>query len=347
MINILSLFSSSTRSLGVDIGTSSIKIVELAKKGENISLENYGEVSIEKISQKILEEGNRGDFGIYSEEIAEAIKSVLEETGIKTKDSTFAIPDFVSFFTSFDIPAMEESEIESAVQFQARQRIPLPLSEVVLDWTIVDPTNEGSKVLLLAVPNEAIDKYKKIAKDSGLRFSSLEGEIFGLSKSIGRREKGAVIAIDIGMSSTTVNVTKEGVPRMSYSLDISGKSFLESIANHFKIDYNDVRGAIEEDKEKALNSIIPLLESIIGKSKEIETEYLRGRQEKVRKILLAGGMANFPGLKEYFQKNTEIPVEIINPFEDIKYPKILNKTLLEIGPSYAVSVGMALGRFIS
>ncbi len=349
MINIASLFSSSAKSLGVDIGTSSIKIVELSKKGNKISLENYGEIPTGKISQKISEEESRENFFTYSKEIAESIRAVLSETGIKTKDSTFAIPDFISFFTAFDVPVMEEKEIESAVQFQARQRIPLPLSEVALDWIVVDRDKKGSKILLLAVPNEAIENYKKIAKDSGLRFSSLEGEIFGLTRAVGRKRKNEpMIAIDIGMQSTTINIVKDEAPRMNFSLDVSGESFLESIANHFNIDYNNTREVIENEGENALNAISPLLDSIIGKSAEIGADYTKKHQQKIERIVLAGGMANFPGLREYFQKKSGVSsVEIASPFQGINCPKALEETLLEIGPSYAVSVGMALGRLTS
>ncbi len=155
------------------------------------------------------------------------------------------------------------------------------------------------------------------------------------------------MAIDMGVESTTINIIKDMIPRISYGLDVSGNNFVQVIADYFNIDYNEAREKIKREDEEVLKAISPLIDSVIRKSQETIEDYSRSQEEKVEKVILAGGSAGVYGLKDYFQKSSKIPVEIANPLEGVNYPKELQEIILELGPSYAVSVGMAIGKFVS
>ena len=127
----------STNCVGVDIGTFSIKLVELSMLGGRVKLENYGEVSLESIYETSIRALEKGGFIPSSSEIGEILLSLLQEARIQTKTSAFTIPDFSTFFTHFELPPMTKKEIPLAIQFVAPRHIPLPLSEVILDWQII------------------------------------------------------------------------------------------------------------------------------------------------------------------------------------------------------------------
>jgi len=123
--------------IGIDIGTSAIRVVELSRKKKRLYLSNYGEVQSSVFKKRPFRIFYKNSVSLSNDQIAKAIRSILEETDIGTKEVSFAIPDFASFFTSFEIPVMDESEIPQAVQYEVRPYVPIPISEVTLDWMII------------------------------------------------------------------------------------------------------------------------------------------------------------------------------------------------------------------
>ncbi len=172
--------------VGVDIGTASIKVVEISSWGKIKKLKNYGEVKSALISKEPLLNGKISNTIIPVDLVSLAIKEILDEAGIKTKTAIFAVPDFYTFCTSFDIPPMPEKEIPGAIIYNASQYITLPISEVTLDWRIISNYQIGSnspiKVFIVAIPNQVISDYKIIAKNAGLELIALEAEVFWHNK---------------------------------------------------------------------------------------------------------------------------------------------------------------------
>ena len=128
---------SSENFLGVDIGTSAVKIVEISRMGNRKKLENYGEMQSSFLYEKPFRTFEKSTLTVTSNDVVRAILAILKEANMKAAKACFSIPDFSTFFTTFQLPSMTEAEVPSAVQYEARQYIPLPLSEVTLDWQIV------------------------------------------------------------------------------------------------------------------------------------------------------------------------------------------------------------------
>ena len=131
--------------IGIDIGTSSVKMVEISRWGEGKTLENYGEVKSEYLYKEPLDNSQKGSYLLSSDIIAKTIRAILEEGHIKTKAAIFSVPDFSVFCTSFEIPKMTEKEIPDAIRYNSSQYITLPISEVTLDWRII-PNLPGESV---------------------------------------------------------------------------------------------------------------------------------------------------------------------------------------------------------
>jgi type IV pilus assembly protein PilM len=341
--------------LGIDVGTASIRVVELSRKGQVLKLENYGEIRTSNIQRVPFMAIEKDSFSLSNREVSATIKTILKEAEIQTKEVNFSIPDFSSFFTSFELPPMDQKELDGAVKYEARSYVPLPLSEITLDWSVLgnDVSNKAKvplKVLVVAVPNEVITQYQEIAVLSGLHIRSLEAEAFALVRSSVRNEKGAVALVDIGAQSTTCNIIENGVLKISHSLNVSGNELTEILSRSLGIDYEK---AEELKKEQGLNRaegngknaqeiLLPLISSITAELKKIFQNYSQQKDKEVEKIILAGGSSLIPGLKEYFFEELKKEVEITNPFFGIVSPPILGQTLKEMGPIYAIAVGLAM-----
>ena len=351
--------------LGIDVGTAAIKIVELSRWGERRKLENYGEIKAEVVYEKPFRTFEKSTLLLSSREISRAIKAVIEEAKIKTRDCVFSIPDFSSFFTNFELPPMTKEELPQAVVYEAKQHVPLPLGEVTLDWQVIegevsDQKKTKLKILLVAVPNEVINQYREIAALTNLQLFALEAEVFGLIRSlISEDEKRTLSIIDIGAQSTTCSIIDKRVLKVSYSFDLSGNELTEIVAKSLSLDYKTAEKLKEKygledillphtisgtpSPEKSIKEILlPLIDTILREIEKICQNFYQTEGKEVQKFIIAGGTALIPGLKEYFESYLKKEVEIANPFSSLFYPPILEKTLKKMGPAYAIAVGTAL-----
>ncbi len=352
--------TSSQNFLGVDIGTFAVKLAEMSSSGNRNKLENYGEIQAESLYEKPFRTFEKSTLHLSDQDIVRAISAIVEEAGIKTKKAFFSIPDFSSFFTTFTLPPMSKEELPNAIEYESHQHIPLPRQEVTLDWQIIGKKKMAHgpaefEILLVAVPNEIIHQYHGIAKKSGLELQALEAEVFGLSRALfssGEDKKPAGI-VDIGARSTTMNIVEGGVLKVSHSFDTSGNDFTKMISESLRTGYREAENL---KKEYGLNSsestdlkkpLLPLVDLIISEIKKIVKEYAGTSKKEVEELVVAGGSALMPGLVEYLSEELKMNVKIANPFSSVYYPPVLEQTLQEMGPSYAIAVGTALRGIIT
>jgi type IV pilus assembly protein PilM len=336
------------RCLGIDIGTSNIKVVEIYRIGNKKRLENYGQISSAGLSRK-------GDILFSSQNIAESIKSIISEMKTKTRQVVFSIPDFSTFFTNLELPPMTKEELSEAVKYEARRYIPLPINEITLDWQIIGDKSSSTnfKILLVAVPNEVVAKYREIAVLSELQLVSLEAEAFSLMRAlVGENENQQVALIDIGAKSTVCSIIDGKILKRSHSLDMSGNAFSSAIAKSLNIDLDKaeelkkqwgiINNAVGKDGQIARKALLSLLEVALREIKEILEDFYKQEGKEIQKIIIAGGASLLPGLPEYFKRFFGKKVEIGNPFLGVSYPPILNKTVFKMSTSFAIAAGSAL-----
>lgn len=341
------------RYLGVDIGTSFIKIVELSQHGKRQKLDNYGQIEASSLYEKPFRTFEQSTLNVSSGDVVRAITAVLSESKMKAREAYFSIPDFSTFFTAFHLPSMSKEELPQAVQFEARQHIPLPLSEVTLDWQIINEKSINQKisdfnVLLVAVPNEVVRQYQEIARLAKLNLIALEAEVFGFARAVAKKEKGAVILIDLGARSTTITIAEAGIVKISHSFDTAGNDFTNLISRALNLEMKEAEelkgkhGILSPDNASVKGAVMPMIDLILGEINKVSQNFYLQESKKPEKIILAGGSALLPGLTDYFLMSIGIKVEIANPFADIYYPPILNDALKEMGPAYVVAVGAAM-----
>ncbi|MBU4274222.1 pilus assembly protein PilM [Patescibacteria group bacterium] len=338
--------------LGIDIGTSSIKIVEISKWGGGKTLENYGEIKSASLLKEPFRTYERGSYVLSNYFASRAIKAILEEAKIKTRAAIFSIPDFSTFFVSFELPPMAESEISDAVRFNAPQYIPLSISETTLDWRLISgtPGNNRSnlKVLVVAVANQVVQEYQRVAQMAGLELYALEAEALAVARSLVKDNKKIICLIDIGVQSTTVNIVNKGILEKSFSFDFAGNQLTYAISSALDKGYNEAeeikckKGLLS--KEKNISDILYLLiDPLLVQIKKIISEFSQTEGKEIEDVYLTGGTANLPGLKEYFKEALKKNIEVPNCFSDFLYSPILTESLKDMSPRYSVAVGVAMG----
>jgi len=345
--------------LGIDIGTTSIKMVELEDAGHGLTLANYGQVDLNLVEnqESDIEERGRAMADFSAAEIAEMIQAIMAEAKIKTRQCALSIPDFLTFFTSFSLPPMTEKEIAAAVIFEARQHIPLPIDSVTIDWQLIGGAfgkPEKMEVAVTAVPNEIITRYKEIAQKANLQMMLMEAEAFGLAKAlISEDETGAVCLIDIGMQSTVCNLAQNKILRYSHSFDRGADYLFSELSRQMPIDRETIAAAkkkygfkifslmdpaVKEKMEKPFNdAFAPILQEI----EMALADYRRNSGIDAAKIILSGGAAAAPEIKSQFENHFKKEVLIADPFAKIVYPREIAEEIKNIGPSYAAAAGMA------
>ena len=331
--------------LGIDIGTSSIKIVELSRWGKRKKLENYGEMQAEALYEKPFRTFERSTLTVSTSEVVRAIRAILDEAKIKTKKVYFSIPDFSSFFTTFSLPPMTDQELPQAVSYEARQHIPIPLSEVTLDWQKID----GEKILLVAVPNEVIRQYQDIASASQLELVALEAEVFSLCRAaVKEPDKMSVVTlVDMGARSTTISIIENNILKISHSFDMASSDLTDAIAKGLSVDYREAEGLKKKygflaGGKNIKELIAPLTDLILNEIQKIFQSFSQTENKETQKVILAGASALIPGIADYFGERLGKPVITADPFSDIYYPPILEETLKTMGPGYTIAVGTAL-----
>ena len=346
----------SKKFLGVDIGASSIRLVEISRKGELYGLNNYGEIGLEHFNGKPFRSFKENSINLSKKEIAKNIAKIVSEAEVNTKDVCFSIPDFGSFFTNITLPIMDEDEIPQAIKYQARPYIPLSLEDVTLDWSIVEGklSKTELKVLVVAIPNDVINHYREVAELAMLNLKFLEPEVFSLARALMRTEKDKKVTglIDIGATSTTCSVLENKIVKTSHSFNIAGNELTEIIANSLNIGYAEAeeikrkQGLLPSDELKnsrgARNLLLPLIGSILEETKKAFRNFYVQEGKEVEKIIIAGGLSLMPGLREFLTVELKKPVVIADPFLNIQASPVLTDTLKDMGPYYGIAVGLAL-----
>lgn len=354
----MAFFGESKRSLGIDIGTASVKLVQLAVDGNRLKLETYGEVWATKPN----DEDPLPVFSLTDEEMGSMIGELVKAAKARPQNVTISVPVFSSFITLIELPALSQAELAEAIPYQARKYVPVPIEDVTLDWSISgrrtsaatdekQPT-EIFEVLLVAIPNEIVARYVKIASRAGLELKALESESFGLARGLIGSDKGLVCLVDVGASSTDITIIDEGTVRIAHNFDIAGIRLTSTIARSLSVSFaraealKQERGLKQTVGERNISDImLPLVDLIINEVSRFISDYAIKTNRKVTKVILSGGNARIPGMAEYFSQKLALPVTLANPFGSFIYPQQLEKRLHLIGPSYAVTIGMALRHF--
>ncbi len=344
--------------VGVDIGTSSIKIVQLKKEKERAILETYGALAAGPYAK--LSVGQAAQLPETS--VMEMIQDLFKEAGAKAKNVAVSVGLRNTFITTIEMPAAVKGNLGDIVAIEARRYIPLPISEVLLDWWIIPPAlesneesgNEAPKremmdVLLVAIYKEAVENYKKIFEKAGLKIQLFEIEIFSAIRSGIGREISPVLILDFGASMTKMAIVDYGVVRLVHTFDRGSQDLTLALSSSLGIDFQRAEEMKQEigfsprPEHKEIVSILePIVQYIFSEAGHFATDYRRKYNRSVGKVILTGGGALFKGITDVGVKSFGIEVVLADPFSKVEYPALLRAVLKESGPIFATALGLAL-----
>lgn len=338
--------------VGIDVGTASVKVVELSRWGQGKTLENYGEIKSASLYKEPFRNVEKGTYLLSNYFVSRAVRAVLDEARIRTKAAVFSIPDFSTFCTSFDLPPMTKKEVPQAVYYNAPQYIPLPITETTLDWKLIAGTpgdkQSSLKIFLVAIPNQVIQDYQSVAQMAGLELYAVEAETLGLARSLVRENKKTICLIDIGVQSTTISMVDKGNLKKSYSFDFAGSQLTYAVSSVLGLGRAEAeelknKEGLASNQENISKTLYLLVDPLLLEVRKIISDFYSQEGRDTEEIYLTGGTSALPGLKEYFTEVLKKKVEIPNCFSEFLYPPILEQTLEKIAPSFSVAAGVALG----
>ncbi|MEK7532916.1 MAG: type IV pilus assembly protein PilM [Patescibacteria group bacterium] len=335
--------------LGLDIGSHSIKLIEIGSSGSEHHLLAAGSIPTPpKALQSSLEADHQA--------IANAIKQLIKETGAKSSSVAFALPESQVFTRVIEVPALSQRELSSAIGWEAEQYIPLPLDQVNLDYSILrdakDTGTDKMDILLVASPKTLLEKYLTIIEAAELIPVAAETEIIATARALSRSVaaiKNAALLVSLGAQTTDLAILRGGVLAFTRSIAAGGEALSRALVSGLDFNANQAEEfkrtyGLEQDKlqGKIVTAVKPIMDTIIGEMKRALAFYSeKHKDERVEVTLLSGGTAKLPGMVVYIAQNMGIETQLANPWVGIKRdPRfaVLDKE----GATFTVSVGLAL-----
>lgn len=339
------------RLFGLDIGTTSIKVVELEQLPNQVKLLAVGSMPT---PPRWLASESDVDLTILSE----AVKRLVAQAHIGTKFLNASLAENLAFTRILEMPLLSEKELTSAIKWESEQYIPLPLDQVTLDFSILRQNTASNKmdVLLVGAPTSLIHKYQKILHLAGLEPVYLETEILALSRVLTPQVQGvpSTLLVDIGASSTNLAVLRDGLLVVPYSLPVGAAAMTRAIAAEFAFEgpqaeqYKRTYGISEDALSgKIKAAVLPVVNVILSEMRKAISFYQNKMpaDPQVKRIILSGGGALMPGLPRFFAESLGIETDIGNPWERIVVEESRFSSLLAFSPMFSVATGLALREY--
>lgn len=354
----MGLFTNKSGYLGVDIGTSGIKLVELVSSKNRPQLETYGSIDFATAGTIMQTE--------FIPVIVESLKRLVKETRASSSKAVAAIPNYSVFSSILTLPSMNKKDLASAIHWEAKKFVPIPLDEMVLDWKVLE--SESSKkpadatqplspstirVLITAAPKAVVQKYVDVFRVVSLELVSLETDSFALERSLVGMDRTPTMIVDMGATSTGIIIAENGIPVLNRNVDVGGRTATQAIMNNLRVDEERAEqfkrdiGFSPDSQNGIPQTIETSISPVVNEIKYgFDLYYSHPKSAKVERVILTGGSAYLPGLVDYLQKLLNMKVFVGDPWARVVYPVELKPALDEIAPRFAGSVGLAMREII-
>ena len=376
----MGLFSHSSGYLGVDIGTSSIKIAELANDKGRAKLLTYG------YSNELLDVKRSSGVEV-KEKAIRILKEVCSKANVSTTKTIASLPSFSVFSSVISVPDIPKKDLTSAIRWEAKKVIPLPIEEMVLYWKVLEEKKEkwdlqkltkgigkkdqkikegekrskqrtkisakakkdNIKILITGAPKSLVKRYMDIFKGADLNLLVLETETFALMRSLVGRDQSTIMLVNFGALTTDISILSESIPYFNRSIDIGGSTLSKAIANNLNVSLSraeqfkrDIGMSSSSGQGDIPKTIESVLSPIINEIKYSLNLYHNQSDKRVEKIILSGGSAMLGSLTNYLTNVLNIKTYIGDPWARVIYPEDLKPVLDEIGSSMSVAIGLAM-----
>ena len=343
------MFGKKKKVIGLDIGSSQTKMVELST-GKNRKLLNYG---LSKVLPDAIVEGEIID----REAVLDSIRSLIENKGFTTKDVVIGLAGSDVIIKRITMDRMSEADTREQIKWEAEQYVPFDINEVSLDFDIVNPNfgENQQEVILVAAKNELISNLSALLKELNLNPIIVDTTAFAIQNVFEYNYTPAadeiICLIHIGAGMTVINVIKGGSSLSARDVYYGVNAFISKLQKEVGFNYEDAANAVKGTipvgaSQDSVQGVFESFVSDLGTQIERSLQFLSSvtGEEKVSRMYLSGGGSLIPNLLEYLKRRLGIPIELINPFKNIIYdPTIFGPEGVDvIGPILAQVTGLAL-----
>ena len=329
---------------GLDIGSSSIKILELK-----------GNKKVEAVGVVVNPVG-KSNVDLSAEQksrLVETVKSLVKESGVKSRNVVLSIPESLVFSRILKLPIMSSPELASAIKWELDQVVPFPPNEIETSWVVIDKPkkkigNEKMKVFVVAVPKKVTESYVRFLSLTGLEPERIENEVLSLARGLFgfTADKGVSLVLDVGASSTKMVVVEKEQIYLSHVVPLAGMAMTRMISEAFKVpinqaeQYKRVYGVEKQQVEgKIYNVLVGLIDSLVVEIKKVMANFSNTEKDKrIEKIVLIGGGAFLKGFTGVLVEKTGLDVVTGDPFGSIEVPEKIKAS----GAVFATSLGLAI-----
>lgn len=362
--NLVSAFSKDASGgsvVGIDLGSSAIKAVQIKKKGGRAVLETYGELSLGPYAGTDVGRATN----LSADKLQEALADLFREASITSKNVAMAIPLSSSLVTMAEMPDLGEKRMAEMIPIEARRYIPLPIGEVMLDWmiipreekTLVTPEEMKSEaesgkrvdVFLVAILKDALTKYQSIAAELKFENPFFEIEVFSTIRSALDQGIEPVMVFDMGAGTTKLYIVERGLIRDSHIISRGSQDITLSLSKALEIPVSRAEemkravGLSMDPTNREVNETASLiLDYIFSEAHRVLLSFEKKFNKTVAKVVLTGGGSVMKGFLKSAAIHFQSDVEVGDPFSKTVAPAFLSNVLKEVGPDFAVSVGVAL-----
>lgn len=352
--------------IGIDIGSSSLKIVQIKKERGKAVLQTYGELGLGPYNKLSI-----GQIATLApEQYAKIILDLLKEANISSTKGGISIPLKLSLISIIDIPKVAEAEERNVIELEARKYIPVAISEVTLDYSVIPQVDDTSlefiesdnnkileedefkkrqKVLLVAIHNQVLSNYSRIVQESKLDISFFEVEAFATARGSLSGERAPVMIVDIGAASIKIYIIENGMLLSSHTINRGGQDMSFSISKGLGIPFDRAEqlkrslGKANVAEEAKIRELINMHEEyIISETKTVLSMFQKTKNVTVSKIILTGGGCALDGFQDKMKQNFSCEIELALPFSKLESPISLQDTLKNTGTTFSTAIGLAL-----
>ncbi|MEK7662084.1 MAG: type IV pilus assembly protein PilM [Patescibacteria group bacterium] len=351
--------SGSESAVGIDIGSSFIKIVQLKKKGGRAILETYGELALGPYAGLVTGQITN----LSGDKLAEALSDILKEAHVSTKSSAISIPFSASLISLIELPKASENQLDTVIPLEARKYIPVPISEVSLDWWIVprrdeyeteaekkpDPKTQKIDVMIAAIHNDTIDKYKDVIRRVGVTDVFFEIETFSTIRSTFGHDMKLIMVLDMGAGTTKLSIVEHGIVKSSHVISRGSQDITVALSRSLSISLESAEemkrayGLIGKEGSPEIAKTVSLsTDYIFSEVNRVLLNYEKKYNKTIDKVILTGGGVLLRGFKEAAVSILRAEALYGDSFSKIEFPAFLGDTLREAGPEFSVAIGLAL-----
>ena len=337
--------------VGLDIGSSSIKAVELKGNKQGFELVSFG---LEPLAQDTVVDGAIMDAPL----VAASIGTIFDNQQIKTRNVATSVSGHSVIVKRVTLPMMTEDELYDRIQSEASQHIPFDISDVNLDYQLLESVDAQMDVLLVAVKKDKILNHTNVLAQAGKAPTVVDIDAFALQNCFEVNydpDPGQTVALlNIGASVMNINIVRGGAPLFTRDVSVGGNQYTDALQKELDLSYEDaerlkkgeaIAGVAEEHRSTILRSVSDILILEIQKTFDFFRATATG--ENIQKIFVAGGTARVPGLVDLLREEFALPVEEMYPFRKITINpgRHDEDRVREMAPRLAIAVGLALRSF--